>query len=126
MARPTKKTDSEFGDRLRQLRKARGFTQTELGEAVGTSHRMIVYYEIQGGNPPADVVKKLARALDVSADELLGLRKLPKKKREAPSNVRLTRKLRRVEELPAADRRSVLRFIDALLEKESLKKHQGR
>jgi transcriptional regulator with XRE-family HTH domain len=122
VARPTKTSDTELGAQLRRLRKAKGFTQTELGEAIGTSHRMIVYYEIQGGNPPADVVIKLARALDVSADELLGLGRPGKEKREAPANLRLMRKLRRVQELPPGDRQSVLRFIDALLEKESLKK----
>jgi hypothetical protein len=35
------------------------------------------------------------------------------------------RKLRQVEKLPLKDRRSVLQLIDALVEKEALKKAQG-
>ena len=119
-----KKTNETIGERLRRLRKAKGYTQVELGEAIGTSHRMIAYYEVQGGNPPADVVIKLAQALKVSADELLGLERTAKTKAD-PGDLRLLRKLRQVERLPAKDRRSVLRFIDALVEKETLKKAQS-
>ena len=59
-----------FGKRLQQLRKARGLTQTELGDKVGISFRMIAYYEGQTNYLPTHVLPQLARALGVSVDEL--------------------------------------------------------
>ncbi|MCC6810674.1 MAG: helix-turn-helix transcriptional regulator [Deltaproteobacteria bacterium] len=123
MPRIAKDPPSGFGQRLRRLRKERGFTQTELGSAIGSSHRMVVYYEVQGGNPPADVLLKLAKALDVSPDVLLGEETAKKVKHSAaPQNLRLMRKLRLVEKLPEKERKQVIALIDALVEKEQLKK----
>ena len=50
----TRTTKSEStGDRIRELRKLRGFTQTELGKLIGVSQRVITYYENEGGHPQA-------------------------------------------------------------------------
>ena len=38
-------TAKDFGKRLASLRKELGLTQTELGEKVGVSCRVIAYYE---------------------------------------------------------------------------------
>ena len=43
--------DEAFGERLARLRKTRGYTQTELGEMLGLSQRMMTYYEREGGRP---------------------------------------------------------------------------
>jgi transcriptional regulator with XRE-family HTH domain len=126
VARPRRPKDESFGGRLRRLRVARGYTESELGKTVGTSHRMIAYYEIQGGNPPADVVAKLAKALGVSADELLGLQPPRKQKdNDGAENLRLMRKLRMVKQLSPKERRRVLQFIDLVVEREALKRAQG-
>ncbi|MCC6810665.1 MAG: helix-turn-helix domain-containing protein [Deltaproteobacteria bacterium] len=123
MPRVAKNPPTDFGHRLRRLRKERGFTQTELGAAIGSSHRMIVYYEVQGGNPPADVLLKLAKALGVSPDVLLGQEFVKKSKQsDAPHNLRLMRKLRLVEKLPEKERKQVLALIEALVENQQLKK----
>jgi DNA-binding XRE family transcriptional regulator len=53
MAQPLKTDPTEtFGRRLVRLRKARGFTQTELGSLVGTTQRMIAYYERENARRP--------------------------------------------------------------------------
>lgn len=115
-----------FGDRLRRLREARGFTQRELADVAETSQRMIAYYETHSGTPAGPVLLRLARALKVTPDELLGL-KAATRAAESPSpqNLRLWRKLRRVEKLPPAQRRTVVQLIDALVEGETLKKQRG-
>lgn len=126
MSKISKEKNESFGERLRRLRVAKGYTESELGKVIGTSHRMIAYYEIQGGNPPADVLVKLARALDVSADELLGLEPLQAKKPdEEAENLRLLRHVKQVQKLPLKDRRNVLQLIDSLVEKATLKQAQG-
>ena len=117
MGQRQNKTDG-LGERLRHLRTARGYSLRELAKAVGTSHRMIAYYEVQGGNPPADVLARLARALGVSSDELLGLKRARGRNGDVPESLRMMRRLRQVEKLPAKDRRSVLQLIDSLVTKE--------
>lgn len=127
MPRTAKSTDQEsFGARLRRLRKAKGFTQVELAEAIDSSQRMITYYETEDGLPAAPVVLKLAKVLGVTSEELLGIRTNSRKAApESPENIRLWRRLRQVEKLSPAERRQVLQLIDALVERNSLRKQRG-
>lgn len=55
-----------------------------------------------------------AQALRVTTDELLGVK--PMKDGTSPKTARLLKRLKRVEALPAADRRAVLKLVDALPE----------
>jgi transcriptional regulator with XRE-family HTH domain len=107
-----------FGLRLATLRKARGLTQEELGEKVGLSQRMVAYYETQGGQPPGPILPDLAIALGVSTDELLGVQ--PLKEDVSSAAYRLRKRLRKVEDLPPDDQKTVLKIVDALLEKRGV------
>jgi len=106
-----------FGQRLARLRKARGFTQTELGRLVGLSQRMMTYYERQSAWPPAQLLPRLAEILGVSLDELAGVSPVA----DAPPrrHSRLWRKLREIEKLSKRDQQALLRTIDAFLRKAS-------
>jgi transcriptional regulator with XRE-family HTH domain len=108
------RTVEGFGVRLAEIRQRRGITQDELGKAVGVSQRVIAYYERDDAQPPGAVLVHLAQALRVSTDELLGVK--PLKDGTSPKTARLLKRLRRVEALPAADRRAVLKLVDALIE----------
>ena len=109
---------TNFGSRLTTIRKDRGLTQVQLAEMIGSNQPAISYYE-GDGHPPALVLAELARALDVSADVLLGIEpdRRPAKSR---SNVipteqrRIWKQFQLVQELSERDQRSVLRFIRAL------------
>jgi transcriptional regulator with XRE-family HTH domain len=109
-----RRTDGAFGERLAAARQRRGLTQAELGKAVGVSQRVVAYYESEGGQPPGALLADLARVLRVTSDELLGLTA----SREAtPVKIaRLRKRLQKVESLPAADQRTVLKLVDALAE----------
>lgn len=63
----------EFGNRLRQLRKDRKLTQQQLAELIGVKNSVISFYEVGERIPSPDVLRKLALALHVSADYLLGI-----------------------------------------------------
>jgi transcriptional regulator with XRE-family HTH domain len=108
------KTLEGFGARLAAIRRGRGVTQTELGKAVGVSQRVIAYYETESTQPPGALLVDLARALKVSADELLGLK--PISETTSPKTARLLKRLRRIEELPPADQRAVLKLVDAMID----------
>ena len=88
--------------------------RSELGAAVGVSNRVIAYYEQDNAQPPGPLLAELARALKASTDELLGLE--PVKDGTSPRTARLLKRLRRVEELPPADQRAVLKLVDALVQ----------
>jgi len=107
------RTVKGFGKRLREIRRRRGLTQGELGAAVGVSNRVIAYYEQDDAQPPGPLLAELARVLKASSDELLGLQ--PVKDGTSPRTARLLKRLRRVEELPPADQRALLKLVDALV-----------
>jgi transcriptional regulator with XRE-family HTH domain len=60
-----------FPEHLAQLRKERGFTQPQLAEKIGLHVAQIRRYEAGTSQPTLDVIRSLAVALGVSADELL-------------------------------------------------------
>jgi len=113
------RTIDGFGQRLTELRKSRGLTQTELGQRVGVSNRVIAYYEVDDAQPPGALLVDLARELQVTIDELLGMK--PPKQRATPKAARLRRRLQRVEKLPTADQKAVLKMIDALCESRGVR-----
>jgi transcriptional regulator with XRE-family HTH domain len=104
-----------FSKRLIAIRKERGLTQTQLAKAIGTSPRMIAYYEHHVKNIPSHVILKLAKALKVSADELLGLKEI--KHIFNPEYANLWRRFKKVETLSLRDRRALFHYLNALLEK---------
>lgn len=62
-----------LGYRLRATRELRGLTQDELAELIGTPPLQINRYENDKTEPKGDMVARIAIALQVSADYLLGL-----------------------------------------------------
>jgi len=115
-AMPAKKPPStEFGRRLTGLRQARGLTQVQLAEAINSTQRIISRLETIAEHPTVPLLMELARALKVSADELLGLKPPPKTEApvQLPQERRLWKKLRLVARLPERDQRAVLRIIDS-------------
>jgi transcriptional regulator with XRE-family HTH domain len=98
-----------------------GLTQVQLAAATRTTQRTISYYETVAEYPTVPVLIALAKALGVSADELLGLKPPPKSASSsapaaAPEEKRLWKKLRQVAHahLPERDQRAVIRLINSV------------
>ena len=109
-----------FGRRLAALRKERGLTQKQLGEKVEVSNRVIHYYEGESEYPPAHLIAPLAKALEVSTDELLGIKAV--KQQRDPQHAALWRRLKKIEELPKQDQKALLHYLDALVKKNETAK----
>ncbi len=62
-----------FGKRVRSVRWERGLSQEGLARLVDASKNSVQNWERNGTFPRAETVVAIARALDVSADYLLGL-----------------------------------------------------
>ena len=102
-------------ERFEIVEDQRGFTQMELAKALGTTQRVISYYETKGELPPPDFLVALVRTLGASADELLGLK--PSKiehRKEDPKRRRLWKRFRKMTSLPERDQRAVIRLINSL------------
>lgn len=62
---------SSFGEKLKQLRKERGWSQDAFAEKVGIHGRHVGKYEIGNVLPNGETLLRIARVLDVSLDYLL-------------------------------------------------------
>lgn len=123
MARPSKFKlppldcgDETLGQRLARLRKQKGFTQVELAEKIGIIQALVSDYERDKLRPHAEMVLRLAIALDISTDELLG-KESPALKTSAVKNRRFLRRMQLIDQLPKRDQEALLRTIDAFLSK---------
>jgi transcriptional regulator with XRE-family HTH domain len=110
-----------FGNRLARLRRAAGYSQRGLADETGISQRMIAYYEKQAEYPPTYVLPILAKALQISMDQLMGADK-PGAAEKTHDN-RLWRRFNQMEKLPLARRRQIVQIIDAFLENERIRQN---
>lgn len=61
---------STFGERLKECRKAAGFTQEELADMCGTHKQNISRYETSKRDPQLDTAAVIAKVLGVSLEYL--------------------------------------------------------
>lgn len=107
--------DSALGKRIAALRKERGYTQTELAEQLGIIQAIVSDYERGKLRPHPDMIVRLAKALRVSTDEMLGV-KPPSKNGAAAVSRRVLRRLQAIDGLPKRDQDALFRTIDAFLQ----------
>ena len=60
------------GKRIRLLRRSKGVTQTELGQAIGVGKTTISNYETGYSSPDTETLSKMAQYFNVTTDYLLG------------------------------------------------------
>jgi transcriptional regulator with XRE-family HTH domain len=107
-----------FGQKLRKLRKERGWSQDDFGKRVGIHGRHVGKYEIGQAMPNAETAVRLAEVLGVSIDFLLRddldedtLHGAALRDRE------LLRQFEAVERMSDDDRHVVTSLIDAYIKK---------
>ncbi len=102
-----------FGQRLARIRKEKGYTQVELARKMGIIQVLISDYERDKLRPYHEMIANFAQALEVSADELLGL-KSHKGKGSSPS-LKLLRRMKKIEALQPSQQKVLLQNIDMFL-----------
>jgi transcriptional regulator with XRE-family HTH domain len=110
----------EIGQRVRGIRLANDLTQAELAKLLGTSQTALS--ELERGNRGLTVqqVVKLARALGVTPNDVLGEGKRDRTQKR-PRDARVLRRLYRLEQLPEAQRLAVLKVLDGIIEAHAQK-----
>ena len=66
-----------FADRLREARKAKRYSQTEVSRMLGVTQQAVGKWETGRSTPDPQTVARLAEILDTTADALLGLQQAP-------------------------------------------------
>lgn len=62
-----------YGQRIRELRIEKGLTQTQLAEHLGLTQKSVSKYELEQLDLSTELVVKISRFFEVSADYLLGM-----------------------------------------------------
>jgi len=102
-----------FGQRLTRLRKEKGYTQVQLAEKMGLIQTLISEYERDKLRPYHEMIIRFAIVLEVSADQILGLK--PMKGNGYSPALKIIRRMKKIEELPTSQQKILLTTIDNFL-----------
>lgn len=67
----------DIGNRIRQIRRSKKWTQSKLAEAVGCSTANITNIEKAKTKLSLNMLVRIAEILEVSVDEIIGTKKIP-------------------------------------------------
>ncbi|UXK13020.1 helix-turn-helix domain-containing protein [Erwinia pyrifoliae] len=111
--------DTGFAQRLRELRRQKGLSQSELGKLAGLHYTHIGRFERGASRPGSDSLKRLADVLNVSGDYLLeGAETQAAKARFEDRE--LLRQFQEVELLPDEDKAVIKKLLDAFLTRKHI------
>ena len=97
-----------LSDNMLLIRKKKGLSQADLGKMIGTSGDVVGRYERGDITPSVEVVSKIADALEVSVDYLLGKTKMELDKQAL-------KRLEDISTLAPENKKFVLNLIDMAL-----------
>ena len=112
MKNPLPPAVDNIGRQLAAVRKSRGLTQTQLADLIGIKQYLVSAYEIGRLALSADMLTRFCSALKCSADAVIGLK--PKNNIEK-INLRLSRRINSIEQLPLNQQKALLQNIDMFL-----------
>ena len=106
----------DIGERIAELRKERGLKQDELAELATLSRISIARYETGKIEPGAKALGRIADALEVSTDVLLGREEEPKQSELAfkPRTPEAMSVSYGMDELPEEQRKLILTMVTAM------------
>jgi transcriptional regulator with XRE-family HTH domain len=113
------KIDFGFAVRLRELRRQKGLSQSELGKLADLHYTHIGRFERGTSRPGSDTLKRLADALDVTSDYLLEGSATEAAKARFEDR-ELLRQFQAVEQLPDEDKEVIKKLLDAFLTKKQI------
>ncbi|HYC29520.1 MAG TPA: helix-turn-helix transcriptional regulator [Chitinophagaceae bacterium] len=105
-----------FGQRITYQRKQLRLSQDDLAKKVGTSGPIVGRYERDEMKPSIDVAKKIADALEVTLDYLLG------GSDKMVLDKKLLKRMEDIEALPQEEKDKIYYFIDMAITHHKTKK----
>ena len=104
----------DIGHRIAMIRKQRGLNQDELAELSTLSRISIARYETGRIEPGAQAIKRIADALEVSTDVLLGRSEEEQDSKEQPSTSEARIVSFGMDKLPKEQREMILNMVCAM------------
>ena len=95
-----------IADRIRHYRKQKDLSQSDLANLSDVNLKSLSRYENNTSVPPADILKKLADALQISADALLDDNNL------SIQDKSLFDKFLTIQQMEGEDKKMILSFLD--------------
>jgi transcriptional regulator with XRE-family HTH domain len=105
--------EETIGQRLSRLRKEKGLSQRELAKKMGLTQSIISAYELDTRTLSAKMLAQFAIFFGVTTDELIGLKSNGKEKIRL--NLRLMKRIHKIERLSEYNQKIILRMIDSYL-----------
>jgi len=105
--------EETIGERIARLRKEKGLSQNELAKKMGLIQELISAYELNKRKLSAEMVARFAKALEVTCDIIIGYKTNNVKR--VKLNLRLMKRLHRIETLPEYKQKKIVSVIDSLL-----------
>ena len=113
--RPTTRSRPPFGERLAEARTKAGLSQAELADKIGVSQRLITHWERRSVTLKPEQLAALADALNMSSDELLGI----KPARSSGPKGRARQVLDAVAKLPRRQQDKIIDVVEAFVDKKA-------
>ena len=110
---------STLGDRIQELRKQKGWSQSELAAKIDISYTQMSRYEIKGVQPPANILSKLANNFGTTVDFLVNGATEDKAKATL-KDTELLNQFKAIEQMTDKDRNIVKTLIDAFITKRQI------
>ncbi len=105
-----------IGSIITQLRKKQKLSRENLGSIVGTSGAVIGRYERNEIKPSVEIANKIAKALDVSLDFLVGNNSVIVKDKK------ILKRIEAITDMPINEQQQIFNVIDALIRDYKAKK----
>jgi transcriptional regulator with XRE-family HTH domain len=113
VGRPAKRERDPFGQRLYALREQAGLSQQQLADRIGLTQRAYAHWERHPVALRAEQLLKLAQALNVSVEDLVGTN--GKKKRGTGPAGKMRQLFEAASRLPRSQQQKIAAVLEAFI-----------
>jgi len=99
----------DLGKKILELRTEKSITREKLGSMIETSGAIIGKYERNERTPSVEIARKIALALNVSLDYLVG-------NIEDKLDSKILKKIQEIQKLPSDDKNHLFYIVDNILQ----------
>ena len=110
-----------LGEKIKKIRKEKGWTQNDLGKLVNMHERQISKYEMNQIKPSSEVIIKIARALKTSSDYLLFDEETESKPSTYIKDIKLIELFEKIENMTNKEKETIISVIEAYVAQNEMK-----
>jgi len=109
-----------FSERLKKARLEKGYSKSDLAKEINVHYSQIGRYEEKGAQPSADILAKLANALEVTSDYLMNGTS-DDLANSSLTDKELLNQFKMIEKMTDEKKSVVKIFLDAFITKDKIK-----